>query len=409
MPIKFRCDHCDQFLGISRAKAGSVTDCPTCGRTIRVPNLDGTVEPLPDNNVNLQDFHLAAAMDELARMTVEPSGVGKYPADTGKSVPAPHLASTKNKREAAAASKQDSFLDEEFQKLQDDEAAPSGKREQARAGDLETISPVVAAAPAPVVVEPVPAPKPKTVAPVPSHQAGVSPSAAVLEESEEPIAILVDELPKASSAVKTAQKSNRNSLLLVGGTGIALAVVGFLVGVWWNSGAVSGGEASQAAGEQTETQVAEDKVAVQGRISYIAGSGESRPDAGARIFIFPEERIGSIRIPAAGFRPGDDRPDFEITKAAFERMGGFASRTNETGEFELAGLEPGSYQILVVSRYAEDAESEQSDIRLQKLLELYFTKPDDVLGSLAYAFGKLSYKGTEPLQWDYTFDAKASE
>ena len=34
MPIKFHCPHCEQFLGISRGKAGALTDCPSCGRTL---------------------------------------------------------------------------------------------------------------------------------------------------------------------------------------------------------------------------------------------------------------------------------------------------------------------------------------------------------------------------------------
>jgi hypothetical protein len=66
MPIKFRCQHCRQFLGISRAKAGEVFDCPTCGWTLRVPDLDGTIKPLPGPGLDLGDSKLAKALDELA-------------------------------------------------------------------------------------------------------------------------------------------------------------------------------------------------------------------------------------------------------------------------------------------------------------------------------------------------------
>ena len=66
MPIKFRCQHCRQFLGISRAKAGEVFDCPTCGWTIRVPELDGTIKPLPGTGLDLEDSKLVQALDELA-------------------------------------------------------------------------------------------------------------------------------------------------------------------------------------------------------------------------------------------------------------------------------------------------------------------------------------------------------
>ena len=66
MPIKFRCQHCRQFLGISRSKAGEVFDCPTCGWTLRVPDLDGTIRPLPDGGLDMGDSKLAEALDELA-------------------------------------------------------------------------------------------------------------------------------------------------------------------------------------------------------------------------------------------------------------------------------------------------------------------------------------------------------
>ncbi len=68
MPIKFRCQHCRQFLGISHMKAGSLVDCPTCGRTIRVPDPEGNVEPLPELKLNLQDRMLATALEELAML-----------------------------------------------------------------------------------------------------------------------------------------------------------------------------------------------------------------------------------------------------------------------------------------------------------------------------------------------------
>jgi hypothetical protein len=40
MPIRFRCLHCDKLLGIGRRKAGAMVNCPSCSRTIQVPNLE---------------------------------------------------------------------------------------------------------------------------------------------------------------------------------------------------------------------------------------------------------------------------------------------------------------------------------------------------------------------------------
>ncbi|MFL5240753.1 MAG: hypothetical protein ACJ8FY_01480 [Gemmataceae bacterium] len=37
MPIRFRCSYCNQMLGISRRKIGSLVRCPTCAGQIVVP------------------------------------------------------------------------------------------------------------------------------------------------------------------------------------------------------------------------------------------------------------------------------------------------------------------------------------------------------------------------------------
>jgi DNA-directed RNA polymerase subunit RPC12/RpoP len=44
MPIRFRCAYCNQLLGISRRKAGTVVRCPTCAGQVVVPNVE-TMEP----------------------------------------------------------------------------------------------------------------------------------------------------------------------------------------------------------------------------------------------------------------------------------------------------------------------------------------------------------------------------
>jgi hypothetical protein len=52
MPIRFRCAYCNQLLGISRRKAGTVVRCPTCAGQVVVPGSDGDVadsSPSPSN------------------------------------------------------------------------------------------------------------------------------------------------------------------------------------------------------------------------------------------------------------------------------------------------------------------------------------------------------------------------
>jgi DNA-directed RNA polymerase subunit RPC12/RpoP len=45
MPIRFRCAYCNQLMGISRRKAGTVVRCPKCAGEIIVPAPDGAAGP----------------------------------------------------------------------------------------------------------------------------------------------------------------------------------------------------------------------------------------------------------------------------------------------------------------------------------------------------------------------------
>jgi hypothetical protein len=44
MPIRFRCSSCNQLMGISRRKAGTVVHCPTCNHPVEVPAEDAAGE-----------------------------------------------------------------------------------------------------------------------------------------------------------------------------------------------------------------------------------------------------------------------------------------------------------------------------------------------------------------------------
>src|SRR5438552_5589833 len=52
MPIKFRCAYCNQLLGISRRKVGSVVRCPTCAGQVVVPTADTEVPETDDGSSN---------------------------------------------------------------------------------------------------------------------------------------------------------------------------------------------------------------------------------------------------------------------------------------------------------------------------------------------------------------------
>ncbi len=48
MPIRFRCQYCNQLLGIARRKAGTKVECPTCHAQVLVPSAEAPAPaPVP--------------------------------------------------------------------------------------------------------------------------------------------------------------------------------------------------------------------------------------------------------------------------------------------------------------------------------------------------------------------------
>jgi hypothetical protein len=47
MPIRFRCGHCNQLMGIGHKKAGTVVRCPTCTSEVTVPEPNAKVSEGP--------------------------------------------------------------------------------------------------------------------------------------------------------------------------------------------------------------------------------------------------------------------------------------------------------------------------------------------------------------------------
>lgn len=56
MPIRFRCQHCKQLLGIARRKAGTLVECPRCAGRILVPPEPNGHVPEPGEDADLPLF-----------------------------------------------------------------------------------------------------------------------------------------------------------------------------------------------------------------------------------------------------------------------------------------------------------------------------------------------------------------
>lgn len=392
MPIKFRCNYCRQFLGISRAQAGGVVDCPTCGRSIRVPLLDGTVRPLPTPELNMQDAHLARALDELANL----GDMLDQPLPAVRS--APH------------------------EVADDDEDDENGIPQPIP----EPIPIEVPIAPTPIKINPpvqalVSVPDSSSVPPgqsVPNgHDATNGNGASSVAREQSLFAELASLAPPDQPAVASRNGSQREeeaSVSLRADTRAfrsrpsvsrtTFAVLALFVGGMFVERFTRIIESLNPSMPPPVGQPAPaDEISseVTGRITIQSAEGESQPDRGARLIILPAERTGEVKLPVTGFRPADGEADAKVAAAALKALGGALATADEQGRFHL-DLPAGSYRILVLSHFQSRDESEAIDAAITRQLADYFDKPTDLIGRVKFHFAPLRVKGTGDV-WDHAF------
>lgn len=410
MPIKFRCQHCRQFLGISHLKAGLLVDCPTCGRTIRVPDPEGKVEPLPEPKLNLQDSRLANALNELAAL------------GRGESF----------EPESAVA------VDEVAQET------PKPPTVATAPAPISPPAPVAAPAPVPVPirVEPPPPPKPT---PIETHDPNKMTPAATMQElaalanqpaPRDPAADQPFLEPQLHANGRTTSRSWASRGLALSWV-ITIALVtfflGFIAGRWDrssnssnpannvaingnannppnNSTPVSGitksGTASNSttAARKDQSANSSNAPAVRGRVTYQTDSGERRPDRGARILLLPEKREGSAKLSVVGLRSADTDADVQIAATSLRAAGGEIAVVDESGNYEVGTLKPGTYRIVALSHFQPRDKRETIDGSLKGILDNFFERSEQLLGKCRYHVDQLKYSGKETELWDHQFE-----
>ncbi len=367
MPIKFRCDYCRQLLGISRSKAGQIVDCPTCGRVVRVPELDGRREPVPEPEMNLADSELTGALAELAR-------IGQQPIDDAEPDSSPQSA-----------------------QVIEPEPLPAP----------EPIDPPAASGPLAGSIVP-----PSPPGSVEQRRPGRKPvdrrdqRAAAYDDELASLAIKDEGLPIWRRRAMPGRRKWRTLfplpvILTICGVALIGFLCGYLVGDTGSHPDVTTTQNPSGGPAATETT----QPSVKGHITFKNEEGQSRQDRRARVIAFPQQRQGQRKLGITGFRSGDSdsTEDFRSARAALRELGGAVAVADDDGNFELSLPATGTYSILVLSHYQPRDEDEPIEAPLMKLLNEYFDRPEQLLGRVAYHFTKIQNKGTKSQILDHLF------
>ena len=347
MPIKFRCKHCDQLLGISRSRASAVVDCPQCGRSLRVPELDGRTRRLPDPQTAVKDdSRLLSALTEL------------------------------------------SVLDSDAQK-----SASEVPAHEAGQGTSEAADRVVS-------LEPIAVSEPIEV------EISQAAAAEVSYESGEPIAIAesLNELAALEQSSAGGQVSDdlllemreasrgQHRITPLLASGVAMLLLGVCVG-WWVGHRPSGSaDIVDAPADElplpeadplNKARPAGDAMTVRGTVEYQDAAGRMLPDAGAMVLLLPVDRLGSIKLNARSLKRPAENPDLVATVAALSALGGDVGLADDDGVYQLTSAQSADCILIVISQHLERPDDVPPAPSLVKAIESWFDSSNHLFGRLA--------------------------
>ncbi len=410
MPIKFRCEYCRQLIGIAHSKAGSLVDCPTCGRTLRVPNKDGTVDPPPAVGLDLADDGLRRALDELADLGRDKAKPKSEPHDL------PPLARDELPSDSREATRGLMVTPPVIVKPKPIVQTPRPIVPQSNAIALEPLPPMV-------VVNP---PVPQRANSAGGHQAAaVAPVAGA--SPEEIVAGIAGPAPAAKVVASTVSPARPAAVgyalkwLIVASviSGLAGIGLGFGLSRVFNSGGVPVAQpgvaphaAPDAAAEESDEvnlDVPAGKPMIKGRITTINAKKELEPDAGACLILFPAKRNGTTKLQSAGLRPNDEAKTRRQALKLLREQGGRLAITDADGNFQVELPEDTKYQLIVLSHYQGRLPDDPGPEEARQAAEENFDRPDQLVGKLAFEIAEFDYAGTGTIVWNFTFAPAIAE
>ena len=380
MPIKFRCKYCQQFLGISRSRAGAVVDCPQCARSVRVPELDGRTRKMPGEPKAGNDPSLISALSELSSLDDDSvDSLQTPPAET------------------------------DFESLSDGMFEPI---------DLQYLEkPVSVDRDLPVSVQA------DTVEALKEPLYSKSPVA--LSESLSELASLDGDLESQPISAELLQEmrqisGNHRWLSMPALLLSLITLIGGLAGGWWiaesdlinldrfkvgstdpesaktNQPVTSSGLVRKNAEEQDSPTA---DVVVQGTVEYQAPSGHMLPDEGALILLLPNERSGTLLLDARSLNQASAHPDFRATKAALNSLSGTIVRTDGEGLFAVSYNPEIVCTIIVASKHSQRADYVPLRPDVERILKTWFRSPNHLCGRLGVQIAEAKNSSTLNFQF----------
>ncbi len=392
MAIKFRCPHCEQLLGISTTKAGTIVDCPACGRSVNVPTEGGVAKRTEPKQQSNKDAELLNALLELSALG------GQTTIDVG-----PPPISTAIPRER------------KFPILRPSSPQPGSSTGTDR--DTMRIVPLANASANPVAglqqkdlhsellgmahfenAEPMLLDERLENVTLDLNQADDVPvsTSKIRRGSHDlnsALQELVDVTDTAPSSPMRSQKvileaTPKRSPFLPLMFALPAFAIGLLLGTFWKSHGpqstseptTNGGDAIPAA-TAPASKMGERQI--NGIVSYVDDSGSKIADAGAVVLLLPTENTTRLRLDARPLREASDSKARQAVEAALKILGGSVYQTDSSGQWNAKESANTAFSVIVISRHRSRTESQPVPANALESLSNWLDSPLHIVGRLA--------------------------
>ncbi|MBL8809622.1 MAG: hypothetical protein JNM43_05550, partial [Planctomycetaceae bacterium] len=414
MPIQFRCEYSQQLLGISQSRAGSMVDCPACGRSLLVPSKEGApAKPAPSKKAQA-DARLLNALAEL-------SGLGQLATETATpstpSVPQPR--SPKLTQAAAVTPKPAGSTVDQIRIVPLKPGTQDAFRELADIPEDDQPDEITDLEEPELIEEPEP------------ESADQSPRSTIPQA--DPFREALQELttlPPLAAAqplplpVPSTSRTVFGMLLLV--TAVVTFGAGYLVGKSRTATAdpsltanpassapdpsrPSSSESDKTNQKKTDIPEKSDPAEVAGQlkgtVKYKNATGEMVADADALVILVPSKNTTNLRLDGRPLREEEKSPARSSIEAALNILQVSITRVGADGAFVVPQKHSQSQRLVVISRHKSRPDGESVAGDAQQTLADWFESTSHLVGRLAAKVVPIDAPGSTPTAAvDVTFE-----
>lgn len=415
MAIKFRCLHCQQLLGISTTKAGTIVDCPACGRSVNVPTEGGVAKRTELKQPSSKDSGLLNALQELSALggqttrEVEPPPLSRAVPRERKS---PALRTPSTQPDSGPIPDRDTMR---IVPLANTHANPDpGTQQKGVLPDLAGMAPLKNSAPQ-ILPEPL---KTDEIDPNGADDAPASTSttmrgphdlnSALRELADVPAAAQSSPIRSQQAILQSASKRSAFLPLMFA---LPAFAIGLLLGTFWKSnGPQITTESNTKPGDAIPAAMAlvpevGDRQ-ITGIVSYVDDSGSAIADAGAVVLLLPTENTTRLRLDARPLREPADSKARQAIEAALRTLGGSVYQTDSTGHWVANVPANIAFNVIIISRHRSRTDSQPIPANALESLSSWFDSPLHIVGRLAVQQSVVpaasdTDRSTTPLQTEF--------